>query len=177
MASAAEHAAALKLMAFDVDGVLTDGTIWYSAEGDALKGFSTLDGHGLKMLQMSGIEVAVISGRRSRALELRCENLGITRLAQGVEDKPAALRQMLAGLGLTADQAGYMGDDIVDMPILSVCGFSATTADGHPLLKGRVDYVSSRAGGRGAARECCEFILEAQDKLAPLLERWLTPKP
>lgn len=173
MNRAHQRATAVKLMAFDVDGVLTDGTIWYSAEGDAFKGFSTLDGHGLKMLQMAGIEVAIISGRRSRALELRCENLGITRLHQGVEDKRGALQQLLDELKLTRDQAGYMGDDIVDLPILSACGFSATTSDGHPLMRGRVDYVSTRAGGRGAARECCEFILEAQGKLAPLLERWL----
>ncbi|WP_417068252.1 KdsC family phosphatase [Niveibacterium terrae] len=173
MNRAHERAAAVKLMAFDVDGVLTDGTIWYSADGDAFKGFSTLDGHGLKMLQMAGIEVAIISGRRSRALELRCENLGITRLHQGVEDKRGALQQLLDELNLTRDQAGYIGDDIVDLPILSACGFSATTGDGHPLMRGRVDYVSTRAGGRGAAREVCEFILEAQGKLTPLLERWL----
>jgi len=172
MTRARERAAALKLMAFDVDGVLTDGTIWYSAEGDVMKGFSTLDGHGLKMLQMAGIELAIITGRRSQALEKRCENLGITRLHQGISDKRGELDRLLTELNLPPCAAGYMGDDIVDLPILSACGFAATTSDGHPLLRERVDYFSARPGGRGAVREVCEFILEAQGKLAPLMARW-----
>ncbi|WP_341676164.1 phenylphosphate carboxylase subunit delta [Niveibacterium sp. SC-1] len=173
MNRARNRAAQLKLMAFDVDGVLTDGTIWYSAEGEVFKGFSTLDGHGLKMLRDGGIELAIITGRHSKALEKRCENLGITRLHQGVEDKRAVLETLLAELGLEAAQAGYMGDDVVDLPILTACGFAATTADGHALVRERVDYVSQRAGGRGAAREVCDFILDAQGKLAAQLARYL----
>lgn len=160
-------------MAFDVDGVLTDGTIWYSADGDALKGFSTLDGHGLRMLQMAGIELAIITGRRSRALELRCENLGIARLYQGVEDKRGRLDLLLAELGLSRAEAGYMGDDVVDLPILRACGFAATTMDGHPLVREHVDLVTRRGGGRGAAREVCDFILAAQGKLDALHARYL----
>lgn len=173
MPRAHTRAAALKLMAFDVDGVLTDGTIWYSAEGDIMKGFSTLDGHGLRMLQHGGLALAIITGRRSQALERRCENLDITHLYQGVEDKRAVLHQLLAQLNLRPEEAGYMGDDVVDLPILSACGFAATTADGHPLVREHVDYVATRPGGRGAVREVCDFILDAQGKLAPLLARYL----
>lgn len=175
MSRARERAARIKLMAFDVDGVLTDGTIWYSAEGDVMKGFSTLDGHGLRMLQMAGLELAIITGRRSGALEQRCANLGITRLYQGVEDKRAVLMTLCSELALTTAHAGYMGDDIVDLPILGVCGFAATTADGHPMVRERVDYAAQRPGGRGAVREVCDLILDAQGRLAPLVERWLSP--
>ncbi len=173
LADASKRAACLRLMAFDVDGVLTDGTIWYSAEGDALKGFSTLDGHGLKMLEMAGITLAIITGRSSRSLELRCENLGIARLYQGVADKRAKLHELLTELSLTREEAGYMGDDVVDLPILRACGFAATTADGHPLVRDHVAFVSQRGGGRGAAREVCDFILAAQGKLDALHERYL----
>ncbi|MCX9154830.1 phenylphosphate carboxylase subunit delta [Niveibacterium sp. 24ML] len=173
MTRARERALRLKLMAFDVDGVLTDGTIWFTAEGDVMKGFSTLDGHGLRMLQQAGIELAIITGRRSKALEQRCENLQITRLYQGVEDKRAVLRGLLAELKLDASQAGYMGDDVVDLPILRACGFAATTADGHPLVRQHVDMVSSRPGGRGAVREVTDFILEAQGQLAAFNARYL----
>ncbi len=174
--AAKARAAQMQLMAFDVDGVLTDGTIWYSADGDAFKGFSTLDGHGLKMLQMGGIELAIITGRRSRSLELRCENLGIARLYQGVEDKRTKLDELLSELSLTHEQAGYMGDDIVDLPILRACGFSATTGDGHPLVRQHVDVVTLRGGGRGAARDVCDFILAAQDKLEAMHARYLSDR-
>ncbi len=173
MDRAHERAARLKLMAFDVDGVLTDGTIWFTADGDVMKGFSTLDGHGLRMLQMAGIELAIITGRRSKALEQRCANLQIDRLYQGVEDKRAVLHTLLDELKLDATQAGYMGDDVVDLPILRACGFSATTADGHPLVRNHVDMVASRPGGRGAAREVCDFILAAQGKLDAFHARYL----
>jgi len=173
MDRAHERAARLKLMAFDVDGVLTDGTIWFTADGDVMKGFSTLDGHGLRMLQMAGIELAIITGRRSKALEQRCANLQIQRLYQGVEDKRAVLHTLLGELKLDAAQAGYMGDDVVDLPILRACGFSATTSDGHPLVRQHVDMVASRPGGRGAAREVCDFVLAAQGKLDAFHARYL----
>ncbi|QSI77896.1 MULTISPECIES: HAD family hydrolase [Niveibacterium] len=173
MDRAHERAARLKLMAFDVDGVLTDGTIWFTAEGDVMKGFSTLDGHGLRMLQMAGIELAIITGRRSKALEQRCANLQIERLYQGVEDKRAVLHSLLGDLKLEPAQAGYMGDDVVDLPILRACGFSATTSDGHALVRNHVDWVAGRPGGRGAVREVCDFILAAQGKLDAFHARYL----
>jgi 3-deoxy-D-manno-octulosonate 8-phosphate phosphatase (KDO 8-P phosphatase) len=163
----------LKLMGFDVDGVLTDGTLYFSAQGDEMKAFSSLDGHGLKMLANAGVTIAIITGRRSRAVELRAENLGIELLLQGIEDKRGAMTELLAGRGLGLDEAGYMGDDIVDLPVLRACGFSATVPDGHALVRRHVDYVAHAAAGRGAVREVCEFILQAQGRLDLAQSPWL----
>jgi 3-deoxy-D-manno-octulosonate 8-phosphate phosphatase (KDO 8-P phosphatase) len=166
-------ASRVRLMGFDVDGVLTDGGLYFTPGGDEIKVFSSLDGHGLKMLQAAGIAVAIISGRSSRALELRAANLGVTELHMGVDDKRACLEALLARRGLDAQQAGYMGDDVVDLPILRTCGFSATPIDGHDFVKRHVTYVTRRAGGHGAAREVCEHLLEAQGKLQPMLAAYL----
>lgn len=168
------RAAALKLMAFDVDGVLTDGSLFYSDEGVEIKAFNTLDGLGLKMLQQAGIVVAIITGRRARCVELRAQNLGISHLFQGVENKRETMAALLADLGFSFAEAGYMGDDVVDLPIMSACGFSATPGDGHALVQQHAALIASRHGGRGAAREVCEFILDAQGKLAALLEPYLS---
>jgi 3-deoxy-D-manno-octulosonate 8-phosphate phosphatase (KDO 8-P phosphatase) len=161
---AAGKAAKVALMGFDVDGVLTDGTLYFSSEGDEMKAFSSLDGHGLKMLQRAGVEVAIISGRSSRALELRARNLGIDELHMGVEDKRALLAGLAGKRGIDLAQTGYMGDDVVDLPVLRACGFSATVADAHGEVVSRVDYVAIRGGGRGAVREVCDLLLRAQGK-------------
>lgn len=166
----------IKLMAFDVDGVLTDGTLYFTSLGDEMKAFSSLDGHGIKMLKQAGIEVAIISGRSSAALENRARNLGIARLHQGIEDKRGTMTRLLDELGLSSEQAGYMGDDVVDLPILRLCGFSATVADGHPFVKQHVDYVAQKGGGRGAVREVCDFILSAQGHLDAMLMSYLAPR-
>ncbi len=171
---ATKKAAGLMLMGFDVDGVLTDGSLTYSSQGDELKAFSSMDGHGLKMLANAGVKLAIITGRTSRAVELRAQNLGIPLLLQGVEDKRAAMAALLANLGLGFEQAGYMGDDVVDLPLMRACGFSATVADGHPLLHQHADYAARKNGGRGAVREICEFILAAQGKLDAAMETYLT---
>lgn len=163
----------IRLMGFDVDGVLTDGSLYFTSQGDEMKAFSSLDGHGLKMLAASGVTLAIITGRRSRAVELRARNLGIDLLLQGVEDKRGAMAELLAGQRLAFSEAGYMGDDVVDLPVLRACGFSATVADGHDFVQRHVDLVARRPGGRGAAREVCEFILRAQGKLDALLEAYL----
>lgn len=159
---ATAKAARLALMGFDVDGVLTDGTLYFTSQGDEMKAFSSLDGHGLKMLQKAGVEVVIISGRRSRALELRAQNLGIAELHMGIEDKRSVMAELAARRGIGLDAAGYMGDDVVDLPILRACGFSATVADGHPEVLARVDYVATKGGGRGAVREVCDFLLRAR---------------
>ena len=147
--TATAHAKArnIRLMGFDVDGVLTDGTLWFSSQGDEMKGFNTLDGHGLKMLAESGVILAIITGRRSRAVELRAANLGIKLLLQGVEDKRSAMHQLLAEHGLSFAEAGYMGDDVVDLPVLRACGFSASVPNGHTLVRERVDYVAMAEAG------------------------------
>ena len=163
----------LKLMAFDVDGVLTDGTLWFTSAGDETKGFSSIDGHGLKMLREGGVELAIITGRHSRAVELRAQNLGIAHLCQGVEDKRAVLLELASQMGFAPAQCGYMGDDVVDLPVLRACGFAATVPEGEPLVQRHVQYVASRPAGHGAVREVCEYILAAQGKLDALLARYL----
>jgi 3-deoxy-D-manno-octulosonate 8-phosphate phosphatase (KDO 8-P phosphatase) len=173
MDQALAKAARVVLMGFDVDGVLTDGTLYFSSAGDDIKAFSSLDGHGLKMLQRAGIEVAIISGRSSLALELRARNLNIAELHMGVEDKRTLLTALAARRGIDLAQTGYMGDDVVDLPILRACGFSATVADGHSEVLARADYVATRGGGRGAAREVCDLILRAQGKWDSAMAEYL----
>ncbi len=170
---AMSKAARLVLMGFDVDGVLTDGTLYFSPQGEEMKAFSSLDGHGLKMLQQAGVEVAIISGRSSRTLEQRAANLGVTELHMGVADKRGLLCQLAAQRRIELAQTGYMGDDVVDLPILRASGFSATVADGHDEVLSRVDYVASKGGGRGAVREVCDLILRAQGKWDAAMAEYL----
>ena len=162
---ALERAKGLKLMIFDVDGVMTDGTLYYSERGEELKGFNIQDGHGIKMLKQYGVEVALITARSSRAVELRAANLGIAHLYQGVADKRGAYAALLAQLGLAAEQSGYMGDDLLDLPLITRCGFDATVPAAPDALRSRAHYVARTGGGHGAVREVCEFILRAQGAL------------
>jgi 3-deoxy-D-manno-octulosonate 8-phosphate phosphatase (KDO 8-P phosphatase) len=159
---AAQKAGTVRLMGFDIDGVLTDGRLFFTAQGEEIKAFSSLDGHGLKLLAASGVALAIITGRRSRAVELRAQNLGIELLLQGVDDKRAAIAGLLAERGLDFARAGYMGDDLPDLDLLRACGFSATVPDGHDQVRREVDYVARRPAGGGAVREVCELILRAQ---------------
>ncbi len=165
----------LKLMAFDIDGVFTDGSLYYSDEGIELKAFNTLDGLGLKMLQKAGIAVAVITGRKAGCVEARMQNLGIDLLFQGIENKLEAMHGLLDRLGIAATEAGYMGDDLPDLQVMAACGFSATPANGHDLAKRFARLTTKKNGGQGAVREVCEYILAAQDKLdeafAPFLPK------
>ena len=155
----------LKLMAFDVDGVLTDGALFFTDDGIEIKAFNSRDGLGLKLLQKAGISVAIITGRKARCVEWRMQNLGIDLLYQGIENKWETMQILLDRLGIGAEEAGYMGDDVVDLPVMNACGFSATPADSHVLAKRHAQLISSQAGGHGAVREVCEFILDAQGKL------------
>lgn len=168
-----DAAARVRLMGFDVDGVMTDGSLYFTPNGDEIKAFSSLDGHGIRMLIEAGIEVAIISGRSSRALELRAANLGVTELHMGVADKRGRLLELLAARSLESEHAGYMGDDVVDLPILRACGFSATPADGHDFVKRHVDFVGTRRAGHGAVREVCDHVLRAQGKLDAMLAAYL----
>jgi len=155
----------LKLMIFDVDGVMTDGMLYYSERGEELKAFNIQDGQGIKMLKQYGVEVALITARSTRAVALRAANLGIAHLYQGVEDKRGAYAALLAQLRLAAEQTGYMGDDLLDLPLLTRCGFAATVPAAPEALKSRAHYVTRSGGGHGAVREVCEFILRAQGAL------------
>ena len=169
----ASLAAKLRLMAFDVDGVMTDGSIYYTDEGTELKAFNALDGAGLKMLEKAGITVAIITGRKAPCVELRARNLGISRLFQGVHDKAACVNTLLAELGLSADEAGYMGDDVMDLAVMGLCGFSAAPANAHDSVLQRAALVTRKHGGHGAVREVCDFILSAQGKLEEVIAPWL----
>jgi len=163
----------LKLMAFDVDGVLSEGSLFYTDEGVEMKAFNSLDGLGMNMLQRAGITVAIITGRKARCVELRMQNLGIDILYQGVTNKLEVLHELLGKLGVSPDEAGYMGDDIVDIRIMDACGFSASPADSHEMAKRYARVVSTKPGGKGAVREVCEFILDAQGKLDEALAPYL----
>ncbi len=166
-------AANLKLMAFDVDGVLTDGGLYYTEDGKELKVFNTLDGHGLKMLQKSGVRLAIITGRKSGCVAARAANLGIDLLFQGVEDKRQVMAELLQREGLTFAEAGYMGDDVVDLPIMRACGFSAAPGNAHDFVKRHAGYVCRQQGGHGAVREACEHILQERGQLQALLDAYL----
>lgn len=153
----------IRIAAFDVDGVLTDGRLYYAETGDAMKAFDVRDGMGLKLLQDAGIELAIITSRSSPAVRLRAAGLGITHLQQGVADKRSAFDELLQRLGIAPEAAAFMGDDLVDLPVFLHCGFAVTVAEAPALLKRHAHYVTRAAGGRGAVREFCEVVLQARD--------------
>ncbi|MDP1635497.1 MAG: phenylphosphate carboxylase subunit delta [Gallionellaceae bacterium] len=169
----AERIKPLRLVAFDVDGVLTDGGLYLSDSGEEFKRFNTLDGHGLKMLRASGVELAIITGRTSRCVELRAQNLGIARLYQGVEDKLTVMKSLLAEMKLAAAAAAYMGDDLVDLPVMRGVGLALSVPGAPQIVRDHAHYVSQRAAGHGAVREVCELILGAQGTLDAQLARYL----
>ena len=161
------------LAIFDVDGVLTDGRLYYSADGEQLKVFNTLDGHGLKMLAASGVTLAIISGRSSAALAKRAKDLGIKHLVMGAADKSAAYQALLKKLKLTTDMVASIGDDIVDLPILMHCAFSAAVPSAPKDVVTRVDYTTKAAGGEGAVCEFCEVIMRTQGTYQSALENYV----
>lgn len=160
-----ERAERVRLAVFDVDGVLTDGALYYSDTGVEVKAFNVRDGHGLKMLQASGVQTAIITSRSSRAVELRARDLGIELLYQGVADKLATCRELLRRVGLEPAAASYIGDDIVDLPVLRHCGLAATVPEAPAVVRRHAHYVTRAGGGHGAARELCEIIMLAQGAL------------
>ena len=157
-----DRARAVRLAIFDVDGVMTDGRLYYGERGEELKVFDVRDGHGLKMLQQSGVRLALLTSRSSRAVALRAENLGIDLVYQGVADKLAAFEDLLAALKLAADGASYMGDDLIDLPVLQRCGLALSVPGAPPDVQAAAHYVTQAPGGRGAVREACELMLRAQ---------------
>lgn len=172
-ADAIARAARIRLMIFDVDGILTDGSLYFGPEGEFIKSFNVLDGHGIKLLQQSGVAVAIISARKSPIVARRAEDLGITEVRQGVHDKRLAFEQLLSQNAMSADLCGFVGDDIIDLPVLTRAGFAASVPNGHPEVRTRVHYVTQAQGGRGAAREICDFILRAQGNYEAALAPYL----
>jgi len=152
----------IKLLLFDVDGVLTDGTIVVHADGTESKQFNIRDGAGMVWAQRAGLTIGLLSARMADATSMRAAQLGITIVSQGGADKLAGYEQILAAQGLSDAQVGYMGDDLQDLPVLRRAGFSAAPADAAPEVRAAVQWVSASGGGRGAARECIEHVLRAQ---------------
>ncbi len=163
----------ISLIAFDVDGVMTDGGLYYSDSGEEFKRFNSLDGHGLKMLRASGVEIAIITGRTSRCVEARALNLGISHLYQGVENKLDAMVDLLNKLKLSRDAAAYMGDDIVDLTVMRHVGLAISVPEAPQLVREHSAYVTRRSGGHGAVREACEMIMSAQGTLDARLAPYL----
>ncbi len=163
------RASRVKLMIFDIDGVFTDGSLFFTAAGDAMKSFNSLDGHGVKMLQSVGVQTAIITGRNSGIVAARAGELGITHIHQGVADKTVALAELLQRTGIAASECGYMGDDWPDLAVMRLCGFSAAPANAHEEVLQRVHFAASKRGGEGALREVCDAILRAQDRYDGLL--------
>jgi 3-deoxy-D-manno-octulosonate 8-phosphate phosphatase (KDO 8-P phosphatase) len=170
--AARARAGRVRLMLFDVDGVLTDGRLWYGPSGEALKAFHVLDGHGLKMLAEAGIAVGLLSGRRSPAAAARAAELGIAHVLLGIDDKRAAFDALGAQLGISAAETGFMGDEVVDLPVLRRCGFACAPAEAQARIRACAHYVPRAPAGGGAAREVCEFVLQAQGRLDAALARY-----
>jgi 3-deoxy-D-manno-octulosonate 8-phosphate phosphatase (KDO 8-P phosphatase) len=160
----------IRVVFFDVDGVLTDGGLYFSEQGEALKRFHTLDGHGLKLLQRAGITPVVITGRDSKALRVRLSALGISHAHFGTEDKRPAAEQTLQTLGFTWAQAAGMGDDWPDLPVLTRCHFACAPPNAQAEVLAVADFVTARAGGAGAVRELCDLILVASGQYVTLLD-------
>ena len=160
----------MKAAIFDVDGVLTDGRIYIGEQGETVKAFSTLDGHGLKLLQQGGIEPVVITGRDSPAVRRRVADLGLVHAVYGASDKLAAATALLAALGLEWAEVAAMGDDWPDLPLLARAGFACAPANAHAEARALAHHVTTASGGHGAARECCDLLLVAAGRYAALLQ-------
>jgi 3-deoxy-D-manno-octulosonate 8-phosphate phosphatase (KDO 8-P phosphatase) len=166
MPDATARARAVRLALFDVDGVLTDGRLYYGPGGEAMKAFHILDGHGLRMLARSGVATGLLSGRPSGAAAARAAELGMAHVILGAEDKLEHFERLRASLGLDAAQCAFVGDDLPDCAVLERCGFAVAVANAVPEVKAVAHLVTQAAGGRGAVREFCEFVMRAQGTLA-----------
>jgi 3-deoxy-D-manno-octulosonate 8-phosphate phosphatase (KDO 8-P phosphatase) len=161
-----DRARKIRVAAFDVDGVLTDGSLYYADSGEELKRFNVHDGHGMRMLKDSGVTLAIITSRSSRCVDERARNLGVELLYQGAADKLAAFRELLGRCGVEAAACAYVGDDLVDLPVMKRCGLAATVPGAPTLVRRQAHFVTRARGGEGAVREFCEIILYAQGSLA-----------
>lgn len=163
----------LKLLVLDVDGVLTDGRLFFDDNGREYKCFHARDGHGIKLLRQSGVEVAVISGRKSNSVALRMQTLGVDLVYQGHENKRAAFAEILQNLNLRPEQAAHVGDDVLDLPIMLQAGFAIAVADANFAVKQRADWCTQTPGGLGAVREVCDLIMQVQGSFDAMLQTYL----
>ena len=155
----------VKLLVLDVDGIMTDGKLYFTSSGEEIKAFNTMDGLGLKLLQKSGVEVAIITGRQSEIVANRASSLGITMVHQGRDDKKVVLDSILEELGLNYSAVAYAGDDLPDLSCIKAARLGITVPNGHDIVKNAANAVTSRSGGKGAVREICDWILTAQGNL------------
>ena len=167
-----ERAATIELLVLDVDGVLTDGSLYLGDNGVEYKAFFSRDGHGIKLLMGAGVEVAVITGRSSKVVADRMRSLGVTRVHQGSDSKRSVFDGLVEDLALDPRRAAYVGDDLVDLPVMRVCGLAVAVADADPRVRHAAHWCTPSPGGRGAVREVCELILEARGALDAALAPW-----
>jgi 3-deoxy-D-manno-octulosonate 8-phosphate phosphatase (KDO 8-P phosphatase) len=160
-----KRAKKIKLVIFDVDGVMTDGGLTIGDDGQEYKTFNSHDGLGMKLLKKTGVQMAIITGRTSNVVKQRSENTGVAHFYQGVEDKLVAFNDLIAKLNISPDCAAFMGDDVVDVPPMLRCGLAVTVPAAPASVKNRAHYITQKQGGRGAVREVCELIMHAQDNL------------
>lgn len=172
MLEAIQKARDIKLLVLDVDGVLTDGRLWYGNDGEELKAFHIQDGLGIKLLQRNGVDVAIITGRTSQLVARRGAELGIKHIVQGREDKLVALRTLTSELNLSLEEIAYAGDDLPDLSAITAVGLGIAVANAMPYVAQHAAYKTVRNGGDGAVREICDLILQAQGKLETLLEQY-----
>lgn len=168
-----EKATRIRLLIFDVDGVLTDGSLFVGDDGQEYKAFNSRDGHGIKMLQKYGVEIAIITGRTSQVVEHRMANLGITHIYQGKLEKLPAYEELRKKLGISPEETAYVGDDVVDLPVMRRVGLAIAVQDAHPLVRQHSHWQTPSAGGRGAARDVCEMLMEAKGVLQDELGHYL----
>jgi 3-deoxy-D-manno-octulosonate 8-phosphate phosphatase (KDO 8-P phosphatase) len=168
-----KKAAAVRLAVFDVDGVLTDGSLILGSGGEEHKSFHVHDGLGLVMLREAGINVAVISARSSAIVAERMASLGIEFVYQGREDKRASITSLMQDLGMQPGQTLFVGDDLLDLPAMRAAGLAIAVANAHPFVQEHADWVTTRRGGRGAVREVCELLLRAQGRLDEMCHAYL----
>ncbi len=168
-----DKARKIKLVIFDVDGVLTDGSLFIGDDGQEYKAFNSRDGHGMKMLMKTGVELAIITGRTSEVVLHRISDLGIKHIYQGQRNKRIAFASLLKDLDLAPEQVAYAGDDIVDLPVMVKVGLAIAVQDAHPFVVQHAHWQTPHGGGRGAGRDVCELIMDAQDNLQSALKTYL----
>jgi 3-deoxy-D-manno-octulosonate 8-phosphate phosphatase (KDO 8-P phosphatase) len=171
--NASDSARQVRLLIVDIDGVLTDGGLQFDNRGEEYKTFNSLDGHGIRMMLENGIEVAVITGRKSEIVEHRMRDLGVRQIYQGYRDKLPAFEKLLQDSGLAPDQVAYIGDDLPDLPIMQRVGFAVAVQNAHSFVKQNCDWITDTAGGKGAVREATDFILESQSLLETIHNSYL----